>query len=105
MSEPTGQAIAPGASSASESAAPPLIRTQQPALTGSEGRLGFPAIHAPSRAAVVLLIAGTIVAVLGFMAGEVLAMFAIGLIIVYLIDPVVTMLARRGCRERSGRSS
>jgi predicted PurR-regulated permease PerM len=42
------------------------------------------------------------VAVLGFMAGEILAMFTIGLIIVYLIDPVVTMLARRGLPRALG---
>lgn len=74
--------------------APPLIRTELPALRDEEGATAFPRFRPPSAAAVVVILSGLVVVGLASLASHVLAMFAIGLIVVYLIDPVVTMLAR-----------
>jgi predicted PurR-regulated permease PerM len=74
---------------------PPLVRTARPDPGASDGVVApYPPFSAPSRAAVVVLIAGMFLAVFAVMAQAELVLFGIGLLVVYLIDPAVTWMAR-----------
>lgn len=55
-----------------------------------------PAFKMPSRPAMVVATAAVVVAVLAYLVGEVLATFVVAGVLIVLIDPVVTRLARFG---------
>jgi predicted PurR-regulated permease PerM len=62
----------------------------------------FPRVGRPSRAAVVAVAGVAIVLGLAYLVGEVMALFIIGLILVYLLDYPVTWLAHRGVPRALG---
>jgi predicted PurR-regulated permease PerM len=62
----------------------------------------FPRVTPPSRAAVVAAAGAVAALVLAYMVGEVLALFIIGLILVYLLDWPVSWLARHGVPRALG---
>jgi predicted PurR-regulated permease PerM len=71
------------------------LTDDQPFIPASQADArAFPRITRPTRAAVVAAAGATIVLVLAYLVGEVLAMFVIGLIVAYLLDYPVTWLAR-----------
>lgn len=76
---------------------------QPPGVTASEADASrFPRLTRPSRAAVVAAAGIVGVLVLGYLVGEVLAIFLIGLIFAYLLDYPVSWLARKGVPRAIG---
>jgi len=61
----------------------------------------FPRLARPSRAAIVACAGVAAVLVVAYMVGEALAIFIVGLILVYLLDWPVSWLARHGVPRAS----
>lgn len=81
-------ALAPDPRPASVSVA----ETAAPTPAGSR----YPALSKPSRPAVVAVLAGVLLAVVGLAAAAALPLFIVGLALACLIDPGVTRLEARG---------
>ena len=94
---PAGAGAAAGAVAADVPAGDvPAVDVPAPTLPAPAFQLPapFPSFRMPSRPAMGALIAGIVVFVLAAMAAETLTLFFLGIVVVYLIDPPISWMAR-----------